>query len=79
MFHSFLPPNITGGISFLKFGQGVGFMKKLLRNRGLVEREGGGSLRKGVSKLFHQFSIRKAGFRYYWNFCLVTIPACCNQ
>ena len=41
--------------------------KKLLRNRGLVER--GGSLRKGGggSKLFHQFSFRKACFHYCWN------------
>ena len=39
-------------------------MKKLLRNRG-----GGGPLRKGgVSKLFHQFSFRKACFYYYGTF-----------
>ena len=54
-------------------------MKKLLRNRrglgggggggGLVE--SGGPLRKrGVSKLFHQFSFRKACFHYYWIFFL---------
>ena len=36
-------------------------MKKLLRNRGLVER-------RGNSKLFHQFFFRKACFHYYWNF-----------
>ena len=58
-------------------------MKKLLRNRGLVER--GASLRKGwVSKSFYQFFLRKACFHYYWNtffsfFCLVNIHACCNQ
>ena len=54
-------------------------MKKLFRNRVLVEREG--ALRKsGVTKWFHQFSFRKACFHYYWNFfCLVNIHACCNQ
>ena len=42
-------------------------MKKLLINRGLVEREG--LLRKrGISKLFHQFSFREACFHYYWIF-----------
>ena len=50
-------------------------MKKLLRNRGLVERGEGGS------KLFNQFSLRKVCFHYYWNtfFCLVNIHTCCNQ
>ena len=38
--------------------------KKLLRNRGWVEK--GVPLRKsGISKLFHQFSFRKACFHYY--------------
>ena len=55
-----------------------GVMKKLLRNRGLVEKGAWYSLRGG-SKLFHQFSLRKACFHYYWNFCLVNIHTCCNQ
>ena len=67
-------PKISGVV-----GRGVGgvlvseiwtkreVMKKLLRNRGLVEREC--PLRKrGVSKCFHQFSLRKACFHYYWIF-----------
>ena len=55
-----------GGFLFLKFGQ-RGVMKKLLINRGLVEREG--LLRKrGISKLFPQFSFREACFHYYWIF-----------
>ena len=54
-------------------------MKKLLRDRGLVER-GGGSLRKrGVSKLFHHFSRRRVLLLFEYNFfCLVNIHACCN-
>ena len=57
-------------------------MKKLLRTRGLVER--GDLLERGGgegSKLFHQFSLRKACFQYYWNafFCLIIIHTCCNQ
>ena len=47
-------------------------MKKFLRNRGLVER--GGPLRKrGVPKLFHQFSLLLDFF------CLVNIHPCCNR
>ena len=55
-------------------------MKKLLRNRGLVER--GVLLERGFSKLFYQFFFRKACFHNYWNtsfFCLVNIQACCSQ
>ena len=65
--HSFLPlpPKIRGGFLFLKFGQ---IMKKLFRNRE-VSWKGEGHLRRwGVSKLFHQFSFRKACFHYYWIF-----------
>ena len=59
-------------------------MKKLLRDKGLVERvgvlleRGGGG---GGSKVFHQFSFGKAFFHDHWNtfFCLVNIQACCNQ
>ena len=61
------PPKIRGGgagVLFLKFGQ-RGVHEKLLRNRGLVEKRD--HLRKrGVSKLFHQFSLKKACFHYYW-------------
>ena len=43
-----------------------------------------GPFRKSrVSKLFHQFSFRKACFHYYWNtfssFLSGNIHACCNQ
>ena len=52
----------------LKFGQrarggggrgGEGVMKKLLRNKGLVERR--------ASKFLYQFFFRKECFHYYWN------------
>ena len=42
--------------------------EKLLRNRGLVQRGGGHLRKRGVFKLFHQFSLRKACFHYYWIF-----------
>ena len=35
---------------------------------GLVERRGGSTWKEGISKLFHQFSFRKACFHYYWIF-----------
>ena len=63
------PLKIRGeaGFLFLKFGERGGWSKKILRNR-LVKRGVGGSLRKGEgSKLFYQFSFRKACFRYYCN------------
>ena len=53
--HSFLPPKIRGGGGVLVFELWTksGVIKKLLRNRGLVER-GWGLLRKrGVFKLFY--------------------------
>ena len=54
--NSFLPPpSIRVSISFLKIGQ-KGGQEKLLRNRGLVGRMGV-FLERGVSKLFHQFSL----------------------
>ena len=57
------PLKLRGGLVFEIWTE-RGIMKKLLRNRGLVER--GNPLRKRkVSKLFHQFSFRKACFRYY--------------
>ena len=43
-------------------------MKKLLRNRGLVEREfllESGGMRV---QMFHQFSVRKVFFHYHSNF-----------
>ena len=43
-FHSFISSKIRGFFMFLKFGQKRGVMKKLLRDRGLVESEGGGVL-----------------------------------
>ena len=42
-------------------------MKKLLKKGGLVERAGP-PRKRGVSKLFYQFSFRKACFYYYWIF-----------
>ena len=65
-----------GGGVILKIWTKRGVIKKLLRNRGLVESK--------VSKLFYQLFFRKACFHYYWNtffffFCLVNIHACCNQ
>ena len=60
-------PLKLGGYLVFEIWTKRGVMKKLLRNRGLVER--GGPLKKrGVSKLFHQFSFRKACFHYYWGF-----------
>ena len=40
-------------------------MKKLLRNRGLVEKGGDPLRKRGVSKLFHQLPFIKACFHYY--------------
>ena len=66
-----------GGLGFiLKIWTKRGVMKKLLRNRGLVESK--------VSKLFYQLFFRKACFHYYWNtffffFCLINTHVCCNQ
>ena len=59
----------AGGVLVFELWTKSGVIKKLLRNRGLVERGGGGLLRKrGVSKLFYQFSFRKACCHYYWIF-----------
>ena len=48
-------PKIRGGLVF-KIWTKWGVIKKIFRNRGLVER--------GVSKLFHQFSFRIVCFHY---------------
>ena len=70
--HSFLLLKL-GGVLVLEIWTKKGVMKKLLRNRGLVER-GESSQKEGVSKLFNQFSFRKSCFHYYWIFfCLVNI------
>ena len=57
-------------------------MKKLFRNRGLVER-GGGSLRKRGLKKFLSVILQKSMFllllEYFFFFCLVNIHTCCNQ
>ena len=54
-------------------------MKKLFRNRGLVER--GGSVRKGgfqiVSSVFLNKNMFSLLLEYF--FCLVNIQTCCNQ
>ena len=83
MNHSFLPPNIRmwgGGYLSFEIWTKRGFMNKLLRSRGVVWK-GESSVRtgRGWSKLFHEFSLRKASFHYYWNFCLVNIRTCCKQ
>ena len=58
----------AGGVLVFELWTKSGVIKKLLRNRGLVER-GWGLLRKrGVFKLFYQFSFRKACCHYYWIF-----------
>ena len=60
------PPKIRGVSCFQNLDKERGH-EKLLRNRGLVER-GSPFRNRGVSKLFHQFSFRKACFHYYWIF-----------
>ena len=61
------PLKLGGGVLVFKIWTKRRVMKKLFSNRGLVER--GGPLRKrGVSKLFHPFSFRKAFFHCYWIF-----------
>ena len=52
------------GISFLKFGERGGSWKNCSEIGRLVE--WGGLLERWVSKLFHQFSFRKACFHSYW-------------
>ena len=56
---------LRGDCLVFEIGTKRGSMKKLLRNRGLVEREGPLKKRK-VSKLFHPFSFSKSCFHYYW-------------
>ena len=46
-----------------------------LRNRGVSWK---GLLLESM-ELQNVFSLRKACFHYYWNFCLVSIHPCCNQ
>ena len=68
--HSFLPPKIRGeggGVLVFEIWTKRGFMKKLLRNRG-VSWEAGCLRKLGCSKLLHQFSLRKECFHYYWIF-----------
>ena len=78
--HSFLPYRIRGGLLICKIWTKSGVIKKLLRNRGLVEK--GGSLRKGEGpKCFISFSSEKHVFitiGILFFFCLVNIHACCN-
>ena len=64
------PPEIRGNLVF-EIWTKRGVMKKLVRNRGLVER--------GYFKLFLQFSFKKACFHYCWTFRLVNIHTCYNQ
>ena len=63
IYHS--PHLKLGGVLVFEIWTKRGVMKKLLRNRGLVEREGSFRKRR-ISKLFHQFSFRKVCFHYYW-------------
>ena len=65
--HSLLPPKIWGVSRFWNLDR-EGVIKNCAEIVGLVERgflleRGGGRF----SKLFHQFSLRKACFHYYWN------------
>ena len=75
---SFHPPKIRGSFVF-KISTKRGVMKKLLRDRGLVERgvllESGGF--QIVSSVFLQKSMFSLLLEYF--FCLVNIHACCNQ
>ena len=65
--HIYSSPLELGGVLIFKiWTKRGGVMKKLLRNRGLVER-GGGLLERRISKLFYQFLFRKSCFHYYWN------------
>ena len=66
------PLKLGGGISFLKFGQRGGHEQ-------IAEKQGGYSQKGGISKLLHQFSLRKACFHCYWNFYLVNIHTHFNQ
>ena len=54
-------------------------MKKLLRNRGLVERGRVLLERGGFSNCFISFPSEKHVFITIGFFCLVNIHACCNQ
>ena len=78
----FPPPlKLGGGFLIFEIWTKRGIMKNCSEIGGLVER-GGVLLERGRgSKLFQQFSLRKACFHYYWNtfFCQVNIHTCCNQ
>ena len=81
--HSFLPPPLKlrgrGGVA-LKIRTKRVVMKKLLRDRGLVER--GVSLKKGGFQIFSSVFLQKSMFSLLLEnffFCLVNIHACCNQ
>ena len=68
--HSFLPYRIRGGLLICKIWTKSGVIKKLLRNRGLVEK--GGSLRKGgvqnVLSVFLQKSMFSLLLEYFFFF-----------
>ena len=72
------PPNIRGGLVFEVWTK-WGVMENCSEIRGQLKGGGGFSQKGGFSNLFHHFSLRKACFHYYWNFCQVNIYTCCNQ
>ena len=75
------PLKLGGGFSFLKFGQRGGGSENIAQKQG-GQLKGGVLLERGCFQVvFHQFSLRKACFRYYWStfLCLVNIHTCCNQ
>ena len=79
--HSFLPsPKIRGVFLVFEIWTKRGVMKKLLRNRGLVEREGGSSQKEEGFQIVSSVFLQKSMFSLLLDFfCLVNIHTCCNQ
>ena len=80
--HSFLPLKVRGSgvLIFLNLDKERGGHEKIAQKEGGQLKSGVLLERVGVSKLFHQFSFKKACFHYYWNFfCLVNIHTCNQQ
>ena len=78
--HSFLPsPLKLGGVLVFEIWTKRGVMKKLLRNRGLVER-GRSSQKEGGFQIVSSVFLQKSMFSLILEFlCLVNIHTCCNQ
>ena len=80
MINGIVPPSlkIRGGSCF-EIWTNRGVMKKLLRNMGLVEREGVLLESGGFPNCYISFSSEKYVFITIGFFCLVNIHTCCNQ